>query len=99
MTPLLVINGTLKLGDSSILGEFCSPLDATSVSDSDRSPWAPVDQCGDESCFCSPSHFLREKPLNGIALFSPLASSSNTNYARCIPGGVLPYKRLMRMCR
>lgn len=42
MTPLLVISGTLKLGEGGVLGEICSPLEARSVSDSDRNPWAPV---------------------------------------------------------
>ena len=42
MTPLLIISGTLKLGEGGVLGEICSPLEARSVSDSDRNPWAPV---------------------------------------------------------
>ena len=44
-----------------------------------------------QSCFCSPSHLLREKPQEWGFKWNypispcPLASLSNTHYARCIP--------------
>ena len=53
--------GTLKLGEGGVLGEICSPLEATSLSvtDSDRSPWAPVSVVMSLAFAVPP---IREKP-------------------------------------